>query len=139
MRPPRVGGPTVLLATARLQGPLDLALRVACGQVAPLVDPLLAAGERDLDLRAPVFPVHARGDDRQPALPHLAVEAVDLPAVEEQAAVARRPALLAVPPYVLLHLGSDEPGVAVADLRVGLRERHPAGAQRLDLRASEHE
>src|SRR5438128_10063605 len=132
MRPPRVGGPTVLLATARLQGPLDLALRVACGQIAPFVDALLAAGQRELDLRAAVLPVHARRHDGQPALPHLAVEAVDLPAMEEQPAVAARLVVLAVAAFILLDLGTDEPGVAVADLRVGLRERDPAGAQRLD-------
>src|SRR4051812_2985621 len=79
-----------LALSARFELALDLALRVAAADVGPLVPDVLAAGECDLDLDAAFLEVHARRHEREAALPHLAVELVDLARVQEQLAVPVR-------------------------------------------------
>src|SRR5438132_1660521 len=75
-------------ARTRLERPLDLPVGLALGEVAALVAELLAARERELDLRAPVLEVQARRHERQPLLLHAAAETVDLAPVQEQLAIA---------------------------------------------------
>src|SRR5581483_8293610 len=106
------GRPLVALArrsAARLQRALDLALRVAVDERAPLVPHVLAARERELDLDAPVLEVEARRHERQALLAHLAVEAVDLLAVQEQLPRPGRLVVRAVPLVVGRDLRVQEP------------------------------
>src|SRR5438445_3988169 len=139
MWPPAVGRPTLMLGAPALQGPFHLPLGIAVGEVAALVDPLLAAGDGDLDLHAPVLPVEAGRNEGQAPLPHLAVERVDLAPVEEELPRPGRIVVRTVALVVRLDLGADEPRVAVADLGVGLAERGAAVAEGLDLGAAEDE
>src|SRR5437588_9826014 len=69
---------------ATLQRPFHLPLGVAVSHIAPFVPLLLAAGDRELDLDAAVLEVEPRRDDRQALLTHLAVERVDLAAMQEE-------------------------------------------------------
>src|SRR3954453_10196899 len=124
-------------STARLQRALDLPLRVALGEVAALVAYVLAARERELDLRAAVLPVHARRNEREALLADAAVQRVDLAAVEEELA---RPVGLVVgvaPLVVRRDRGAVQPELAVAHVRVRLHERRAALTQRLHLAAGE--
>src|SRR5262245_40184938 len=125
------------LAPAALERALDLPLRVAVGDRPALVADVLAARERELDLHATVLEVEPRRDERQPLLAYLAVEAVELAPVEQE---LPRPGGLVVRAVSLLvdrDLGAEQPRLALAHLGVGLRERRPARAQRLDLRPGE--
>src|SRR5262245_4086371 len=126
-------------STARLERALDLPIGVALRDVAPLVATFLAAGERELDLRAAVLEVHPRRHERQPALAHLADERRDLPAMEEQLAVAVRIVVHDVRLPVLGDVRADQPDLAVAYVGVCLLERGAAVPERLHLRAREHE
>src|ERR671910_2731040 len=58
-------------STPGLESALHLALRVALRDVPTLVLRLFSACESDLDLRTAVFPVEARRDEREAALPNL--------------------------------------------------------------------
>src|SRR5262245_3045752 len=124
------------LATG-LERALHLAARVALREIAALVDPLLAPGDRELDLDLAVLEVEPRRDEREPLLAHHAVQRVDLAAVEEQLPVALGPVVELVPLRVLGDRRADEPRLAVADLAVGLSELRAAGAERLHLRAGQ--
>src|SRR5689334_18764214 len=70
------------LRSAFLQCLLDLAARVLLLQVAPLVLDVLAARQRDLDLRAAVLPVEPGRDQRQPLLGGAADQPLDLSLVQ---------------------------------------------------------
>ena len=108
-------------------------MRVPLGQVAPLVDPLLASRHGELDLDPPVLEVEARRDEREALLAHLAVQRVDLAPVEQELAVALGTVVELVALRVLGDRRADEPRLAVADLGVRLGELRAALAERLDL------
>ena len=65
---------------------LDLALHVAVADLAAAVALLLAAGERQLDLRPRALEVDPRRDQRQALALEAADQALDLVAVQEQLA-----------------------------------------------------
>src|SRR5262245_13816502 len=107
-------------SATRPERALHLPLRVSLGEVAPLVDPLLAPRDRDLDLHAAVLEVELGGHERQALLAHLPVERVDLPPVEQELPVTLGTVVRDVSLRVLGDRRADEPGLALADLRVGL-------------------
>src|SRR5437763_4696945 len=80
-----------------LKRALDLAIRVALGDVAPLVAYVLAARECELDLGAAVLEVEPRRHERQPALLDLPGQRCDFLAMQEQLAVALGLVVLDVP------------------------------------------
>ena len=129
------GGPS----PPRLERALHLALGIALRDVAALVVRFLAAGERELDLRAAVLPVQARGDERVPALAHLARERVDLPPLEQEPAVAVGVVVRDVAVAVLGDVGADEPDLVAAHLAEGPLEVRLSVAEGLHLRADELE
>src|SRR5204862_2613839 len=114
---------------------LHVALGVTLGDVAALVALLLAAGDGQLELRAAVLEVQARRYERQALLLYLADQRFDLAPVQEQLPVAVGLVVGDVPLLVLVDVGADQPHLAVTQVGVGLRERDPPVAERLDLRA----
>src|SRR5262249_8830278 len=124
---------------ARPQRPFHVALRLAFRDVATLVPKLLPARERELDLRATVTKVELRRDEREPALADLAGQRVQLLAVEHELAVSVGIVVLPVPLLVHRDVRSDEPGLPVSHLRIGLLQRRSALAEGLHLRAGEDE
>src|SRR5207244_12271329 len=127
------------LAPQALQLALDLPPRVAGGDVTPLVAQLLAARERELDLDAAVPEIEPRRYDGEALLRDRRGEALDLPPVEEELARPVGVVVGAVPLRVLGHVEVDEPRLTVTHLCVRLLQRRIALAQRLDLRAGEHD
>src|SRR5206468_5165770 len=75
-------------AAPALELALDAALRLAVGDVAPLVAAFLAPRQGELDLGATVLEVEARRDDGEPFLGHLRGEPLDLTAVQKELAGA---------------------------------------------------
>ena len=126
-------------STPALERALDLPLGVPVGDVAALVLPLLAAGQRELDLDAALLEVEPRRNQRQTLLAHLAPEIVDLVAMQEQLAVA----LGRMRPDRALRVvgdrGADEPDLVAPHVGVRVADLDVAVTQRLDLRAGEHE
>src|SRR4051794_28204130 len=100
-----------------------------------LVESVLAAAERDLDLRAPVLEVDPRRHDRQAALGHTAEEPLDLAPVGEQ--LARPLGLVVVLRGRLVGRDVDvlEPQLALLHVDVAVLDLGAALAQRLDLGA----
>src|SRR5436305_13448447 len=90
-------------ATPRLELALDAALRLAVGDVAPLVAAFLAAPQRQLDLGAAVLEVQAGRDEREALLGHLGGEPLHLAAVQEELSRA----VGAVRPERRLSVGRD--------------------------------
>src|SRR4051812_28151899 len=118
-------------------GTVDLPGGVAGGERLPLVVGALAASESDLHLRLAVLEVERQRHERQAALLRLPDELRDLGAVQQQLARATR---LVVGPRALVVLRDVrvvQPHLAVADAGVGVDERGPPGAQRLDLGAGQ--
>src|SRR5262249_50425886 len=106
-RRPRV--PPSSSSVSSLHRALDLTLRVALDERAALVDRVLAACERELDLDTTVLEVQARRNECQALLAHLAVEAVDLAAVKQQLARPRGVVVRAVSLVVDRDLGAVQP------------------------------
>src|SRR5436305_8502613 len=106
-------------ATPRLEHALDAALRLAVGDVAPLVAAFLAPPQGELDLGAAVLEVQAGRDEREALLGHLGGEPLDLAAVQEELAlpvgVVRGDRGL----LVRRDVQADEPELAVARVGVG--------------------
>jgi ribosomal-protein-alanine N-acetyltransferase len=121
------------------EGTLDLSLRVSLGDVAALVDRLLAAREGELDLRAAVLPVHPRRNERQPTLARLSDQRRDLAAVQEQLPVTLWIVIGDVPLVVRGDVRADKPDLASTDVPERLPERRPPLTQGLHLRSSQHE
>src|SRR5262245_14706594 len=96
-------GPNAATSASNLNAaPSSRALSAAArrgGDRPALVAHVLAAGQRELDLHAPVLEVEPRRHEREPLLAHLPVEAVDLTAVQQQLA---RPGRLVVRPVPLV-------------------------------------
>src|SRR3954470_1903249 len=118
---------------------LDLAPRVALGEVLPLVVGLLAAGQREGGLDLAVLEVQVERDERQPALLGLADELVDLGAVHEHLALASRGV---VGPRALGVLGDVhvlQPHLAAVDGGEAVDQRRTTGTQALHLGAGEHQ
>src|SRR5215217_4379881 len=121
------------------EGLLDLAARVALGEVVPLVVGLLALGQRERGLDLAVFEVQVERDEREPALLGLADELLDLGAVHEHLALATRSV---VGPRALRVLGDVhmlQPHLAAVDGGEPVDQRGTAGPQALHLRAGEHQ
>src|SRR5205085_4871341 len=118
---------------ARLPAGLELSDHLppglAVGDRTPLVAQFLAAADRDLRLHAPVPEVEPGRDEREALLAYLAVQAVDLPAVEEQLPRPVRVVVGAVSLPVLRNVQPDEPRLAVPNLGVGLLQGRLAVAQ----------
>src|SRR4029079_10148171 len=74
--------------SALVQRALHVALLIARLHRLALVEAILAATQRDLDLRPRAREVAPRGDERQPALLRLADHALDLAPVGQQLARA---------------------------------------------------
>src|SRR5579864_2991817 len=118
---------------------LDLPARIALGDVAPLVVQFLASCERELDLHAAVLEVHPRRHDGHALLAHLSIQSVDLAPVQQELARAFRIVVGAVPLHVLTDVDAVEPRLAAFHVGVRALERRLPLAQRLHLRAGEHE
>src|SRR5262245_47012783 len=122
------------------QQPATLALPTALLFGLALVVQLLAARERELDLGAALgveielerHERHAIALDR----PH---QLVNLPAVQEQFAHALGRMIEAAGLQVFGDVGIDEPDLAAAGVRIGLRNRRLALPQRLYLRTGERD
>src|SRR3954447_24602946 len=110
--------------------PLGFACHLALADRLALVAPVLASGQRDLDLRHRPREVDPRRHDRQPALGRLADQPLDLALVEQELAVAlgvvvgarRRPVRRDVD-VVQPHLAALDGGVAVLELGAPLAQR----------------
>ena len=94
--------------------------------------------ERQLDLGPRSAEVDARGHERQAPLRGLAHQPLDLAPVEQQLARALGIVVLARG-LVGRDVHVAQPDLAVAHLGVGVLELDAAGAQRLDLRALQHD
>src|SRR5262249_50474541 len=94
---------------------------------------LLPACKGELHLRAAGAEVELRGDEREPALAHLACQRVDLLTPEQKLSVAIRVVVLAVALVVDGDVRADEPGFVAAHRGVRLLEGRPAGPKRLHL------
>src|SRR5207302_1944236 len=101
--------------------------------VPPLVPDFLASSERELDLGTTVLEVEPRRHERQAALRDLARERGELLLVQEQLAVPVRVVVRQVPLVVDRDVGTDEPGLPAANVRIGLLERGAAVAKRFHL------
>src|SRR5215471_4242780 len=106
------------LAPQALQFALDLAPRIAGGDVAPLVAQLLAARERELDLYPAAAEVELRRDDGEALLGDGGRQPLDLAPVEQELPRPVGVVVRAVPFRVLGHVEADEPRLAVAHLCV---------------------
>src|SRR6266446_2567119 len=123
----------------RLQRSLHVSVGLALRDVAALVSTLLAPGQRELDLRPPVLEVELRRNERQTPLGDLAGQGVDLFPVEEEFAVPIRIMIGEIALVVDRDVGADQPGLPLADIRVGLLERGPAVPKGLHLCAGQHD
>src|SRR5919202_1090570 len=104
-----------------------------------LVEAVLAARERDLDLRAGAGEVDPRRHEREAALVDAPDQPLDLALVGEQ--LARALGLVVLPARRPIRRDVDvvQPQLAVADARVAVLELGLARAQRLHLGALEHD
>src|SRR5581483_11149977 len=131
---------------ARRRSPTPAGLALDLAPVLPLGDRLalleLPAPPREpeLELGQAVAEVHAQRDEREPALGRLPHQPLDLAAVEQQLAGTHG---LVAPLVHRLLVGRDvhalEPHLPVPHPRIRLRERSAAPAERLDLRAGQHD
>src|SRR5579871_2820268 len=127
------------LASEALQLALDLPLRVARGDVAPLVAQLLALRERELDLHLARLEVELGRHDGEALLRDTGREPLELLAMEKELARPVGIVVRAVPLRVLRHVETEEPALAVTHLGVRLLQRRLPAAQRLDLRPLQNE
>src|SRR5262245_5521980 len=119
---------------------LDVTTRVALRDVAPPIVVLLAAGETELDLRAPpAGDVHPQRHDRLALRLGPAEQLVDLRPVQQQLAHALGLVVVAVALLEWRDMGADQPGLSVLDARIGIGQVHLARAERLDLGPGQHE
>src|SRR4051812_10756938 len=100
-----------------LPGGLPLGERVA------LVPRLLALGQGDLDLGPAVEEVQRERDDREPLLADLALDLVDLLAVEQQLALAPRGVVGPGALGVLRDVHVVQPGLAAVDVHEPVDQR----------------
>src|SRR5713101_9709646 len=117
---------------------LDLSLGVALRDRLPLVVLSLAARQPDLDLRAIAREVNAQRDERVALLPHLADEARDLLAVQQQLARAHRLVVHKVALRVRRDVHVLQPRLIAVDAHVSVTKVAFALADRLHLRACQH-
>src|SRR4051794_36471941 len=104
---------------------------------APLVVQVLAARERDLDLRVRALEVDPRRHERQPLLVRAADELLDLLAVHQQLARSLGRMVVARRGRVRGDVHAVQPDLVVVDAGVRILERRLPVAQRLDLAAHE--
>src|SRR4029453_6353700 len=130
-----VPGPDAPASVALAHRALDVALLVARLHRLALVEAVLAAAERDLDLGARAVEVDAGGHEGQPALLGLGHHALDLALVGQELARAIGVVVLAAGGPVGRNVDVVQPQLAVAHLRVAVLDLRRAAAQRLDLRA----
>src|SRR5215207_7478274 len=126
-------------SSTRAYRALHLALHLALLDRLALVADVLAARQRDLDLRARALEVEPRRHQRQPLLARLADQPLDLALVHQQLARALGLVVLARGRRVGRYVDVVQPDLAVLELRVAVLELRLAAAQRLDLGAGQHE
>ena len=117
----------------------DLALRVAAGQVLPLVVGLLAAGQRQLHLDLALGEVQRQRHQCQVAVADLADQVVDLLAVQQQLAVAPRRVVGPAAVVILGDVQVAQPDLAVVDGGERVGQRRLAVAQALHLGADQRD
>src|SRR5262249_19705475 len=100
-------------AAAQLAG--DLPVGVALGPIPAFVVGLLTAGQRQFDLDLAVGEVHRQRHQREVAVADLADQVVDLPAVQQQLAVAPRRVVGPGAVVVLGDVDVAQPDLAVVD------------------------
>src|SRR5438046_2225171 len=98
----------------------------------------LATAQRDRDLGAIAREVHAQRDERVSLLPHLADEARDLLAVQQQLARAHRLVVHEVALGVRRDVHVLQPRLVPVDAHEAVAQVAPARADRLHLRAGRH-
>src|SRR5690606_1768091 len=141
-RPPAARAPRPPASGASSPPPqraLDLALLLALADRVALVVAALAARQRELDLGAAVLEVERERHQGEAALRHLPRQPRDLAAVREQLAIAARIRVLAPGLLVGAHGRVHQPRLAAPHHGVGFGEAGLALAQRLHLRADEHD
>src|SRR4051812_16753736 len=125
------------LAAALCVGELagDVSPCIAVGDVPPSIVELLAARQRELDLRpAPLRDIQAKRDDRLTLGLGPAQELIDLGTMEEKLAHPLRLVVVAIAALEGRDVCADEPGLTVLDSGIGVGEVGLARAERLDLR-----
>src|SRR4051812_10758253 len=118
---------------------LHLALLLALADRLALVVRVLAAGQRDLDLRVLALEVDARRHDGQAALADAPDEAVDLTAVQQQLARPVRVVVRAGGGPVVRDVRVGRPPPPLWQRRVAVAHWRAAGARRLDPGAQQHD
>src|SRR5438552_3796612 len=108
-------------------------------QVFALVVQLLRAPQRDRYLGETILEVQLERDEGEPLLRGRADELTDFVFVQQQLAGARGRGVVVAAGLIGRDGQTFEPHLATAHMRVGLRQARFAVAQRLDLRAREHQ
>src|SRR5215207_898242 len=126
-------------SSTRAYRALHLALHLALLDRLALVADVLAARQRDLDLRARALEVEPRRHQRQSLLARLPDQPLDLALVHQQLARALGLVVLARGRRVRRDVDVVQPDLAVLNLRVAVLELRLSAAQRLDLGAGQHE
>src|SRR6476469_7827145 len=109
----RTSGTSLLAAAAGGDGPVGLTVVLAFAQRVPLVVVLLALGDRDLDLGAPVLEVQRQRDQGVTRLAGGREQLVELAAVQQHLAPAARRVVCPVPVEVLGDVDALEPELVV--------------------------
>jgi site-specific DNA recombinase len=122
-----------------LEAPLHVAPRVPLGHVGPLVVQLLAAGQSQFDLGAPVLEIHLGGHHRIATLVHPSLQPLDLAAVQQQLADSHGVVVPHVALLVRADMYADQVELAAADLGVAVPQGDAAPAQTLHLRADQRD
>ena len=105
-----------------------------------LVVLLLTPGQGDIDLGQPaVVNKEAEGDNGKPLLLRLALQLVELLALQQQLAVALGVVVVVRSPPVLGDVHAAHEQLAAVEVAVGIHQAGLAGAYRLDLGARQHD
>src|SRR5665647_1111072 len=102
-----------LIPVSCLQRLRHLALTVLRFQILTFIIQFLAFGKANLNLDQAVLEIEPERYDREAPLANPAVKTVDLPAVEQQLAVAVRLVILAVAEFILGYVQVMQEGLAV--------------------------
>src|SRR6266545_1893033 len=128
------------LVAAGFHDALDVAFRLAFGDIFALIVELLAAREAQFDLGAPALEIEPQRDERETLSLDLAGDALDLAAVQQQLARAGR-FMVEISSRLLVRRNMHivEPYLAADDACVAAAQVEPAAAHRLDFAAGQRQ
>src|SRR6185312_4543892 len=127
------------LTTAAGHRTVDLTLALPLLGVFTFVPALLAVDQGQLGLHAPLLFIQRQGHQRAPFLANLSGQALDLAPVEQQLALAARVVVALIGEGVHADVHLVQPGLATVEIGEGVDQGHLPGADRLDLRADQHD